>query len=399
MKTSKILTATILGLLLAVINPIAGMAAFGLSMLGTSTHVGVMFTSFFDPAALTLPVEGVKSIGELIYTDKFVSPKWTEFMDIERGIKAKKQLIILGHFNGLSGAVKTGCDITPNPGQATAVEKTWDPAYVSDRFEECFDNLQASFWKYMLANGLKKEDLTQSDYDTYVTNRISEYMSDDMMYQKIFFTDKNIVSGGTNNLSAGQLKYFNMIDGVFVQLGAIVLANTDRRVTITENAAATYTLQAFATASPTVHPVTDYLNSLIYGASMELRGVADPIILVSQSVCDQYARERKAVTNIDMAYLRTEQGMKYFEIDGVQVMPIYTWDRLIKRHFDNGTKLDNPHRMLYTSKKNIRVGTEEESNFTELSSEYSSYHKKWFCDFGFNLDVKIVDDNLVQYGV
>lgn len=394
----KVLSASVLGLVGAMFSPVVGIAIFGLSLLfGGGNASGFAFTGIFDPSGLTLPTEGIKAISELIYSSKFASPAWKQFMGVVPGIKNNKQIVVIGHYNGLAGAVKSACDITPNPDKIGAVEKTWNPMYVSDRFEECYDNLQGTFWQYMLANGLKKEDLTQSDYEGFVTKLLMEYMSDDMIYRLIFFTDTSIVAGVGNNLGAGQLKYFNMLDGVFKQCETIVTATPAQRVTITENAGVNYAAQAFATASPTVHPATDYLNLLVYGATMELRGVSDPVILATQSFVDQYAQERKAVTNIELAYTRIEGGIKSFEFNGIPVIPIFTWDRLIHRHFDDGTKWLNPHRALYTSKSNILVGTEEIANLGELSAEYNTYHKKFFSDFGFNFDVKVIEDAKIQY--
>jgi hypothetical protein len=405
MKTSKFLSASIFGAMLSAVSPVLGGIAFFASILFGGTASGSLFIGIFDPTGLTLPTDGLKEASKLIFLDKFVSPSWKEFMDVEPGIKHDTQIVMLGSYNGLAGAVRSGCDNTPNPDSISNQEKTWQPKYISDRFEDCFDNLQSTFWKYLLANGLDKENLQDSYYADYVINRVEEYMNDDMMQRLIFFTDTAIVSGGTNNLTAGQLKYFNPLDGIFKQCEAIVAAATTQRVTITENANATYALQQFATPTPTVHPVSDYLDLLTIGngtttvPTMELRGVSSPIILVTQSVADQYARERKAATaSVEIAYMRTETGIKYFEYNGVKILPIPTWDRLIKRHFDNGTKYLNPHRMLYTSTDNLVLGTEEESNLSAFRSAYSEYHKKWFAEFGFNLDVKVKQDKLVQYG-
>lgn len=354
--------------------------------------------AIFDASALTLTTESVKDVGELVFAEKFVSPQVTDFCEVENGIKHDKQIVIAGDFNGLAGSVRTDCDTTPNDGTLGNTEKTWTPKYISDRFEECYANLQASFWKYMLANGIKKEDLTQSAYDAYITERLTKYMNDDMMYRLMFFTNTGITAGTTNNLTSGQLKYFNMINGVFAQADAIVSATAARGVSMsTENGAATKALQVFAAASPTVHPATDYLKQVYFGASIELRSQADAIILCTQSVADQYIQEREAVSSIPLAYDRTEQGMKMLSYQGIPVIPIPTWDRLIQRHFDNGTVWEKPHRILMTAKHNIRLGTEETANFSELKSEYNAFHEKWFIKFGFNMDVKILDNNLIQY--
>lgn len=397
MKIKKIFSASLIGLTMAAFTPMFGLIAFALSLFGGNISAN-NFIGLFDPTGLTLKDEGIKAASELIYQEKFMSPDWKTFAAVESGIKHNKQLVILGNFNGLAGSVRGACDITANPGNLTSQEKTWTPAYISDRFEECYSDVQAMFWKWLLANGLDKENLDGSVYTDFLLYRLSQYMSDDMFYRLMFFTDTAHGVGVTNNLTPDQLEYFTPFSGVFKQCETIIAATAARRITIgAENTNATKATQVFAAASPTVQPATDYLNSLFYNASLELRSAPNNVILTTQSIADQYAQERTKLTGIPLAYDRTETGQKTFSFQGVPVIPLFTWDRLIRRHYDNGAKYLNPHRALFTTKDNIRVGTEEVNNFTDLRSEYNTYHKKWFAEFGFNMDVKIVDDNLIQY--
>ena len=103
--------------------------------------------SIIDLSGLTLDRDGISAISEIIFKEKFVSPSWNTFMATEQGIKANKQIVISDNFNGLAGSVRTNCDITPNGDSISATDKTWMPKYVSDRFEDCYENLQATFMK------------------------------------------------------------------------------------------------------------------------------------------------------------------------------------------------------------------------------------------------------------
>ncbi len=400
MKMKKILSALILGLVIAPLSLGASSMVVMLTLLFGGGVSAMTFAGVIDASLLTLDRDGIAAISELIFTDKFSSPKWSEFCSLETGIKANKQIAYGGHFNGLSGSVRANCDITANPYSVAMSEKTWQPKYVSDRFEDCFDNINAStFWKKFLGNGISKENLTQSAFDAYVKSRISEFMDDDLFYRLLFFTNTAIAAGGTNNLAPDELKYFNMFNGILPQLATIYGTTAARRNTITENGNATYALQNFTATTITNQVTTGYLNAVVYGATMDLRGKTDGIIIVSQTIMDSYVRERKAVANIEEAYKRTESGMQTVMFDGKQMIAIPTYDRLVQRHFDNGNKWLNPHFILYPSKGNIKVGTEEESNFSELNSEYNSYFKKAFWEYGFNMDVKIIDDSQVQVGI
>lgn len=405
MKAKRILSATLIGGVMSLAGGGFGIAAFILTMLFGGGANGMVNTSIFDPSGLTLNSENAKATAEMIYEKKFMSPAWSEFMDLYTGIVHDKQIPILGNFNGLAGSVRENCDTTPNASTISNTEKTWTPKLISDRFEECYEPLEATFWKWFLKPGVEKSDLTGTEYEAFIVDRISNYMSDDMIMRLLFFTSTTISSGTTNNISSGDLKFFNMIDGIFKQLETITAADTTKRVTISENAQSTYSGQQFATPSTTVHPVTDYLDLLTVGngttilPSMELRGEADQIILVTQSVADQYFRERKAAgDSAGVAYQRTESGMTKFQYNGIDIVAIPTWDRLIRRHFDNGTKWTNPHRMLYTTKTNLAVGVEDAGTLKEFKSEYSSYNEKWFAKFTFKLDTKVKLDQLVMYG-
>ncbi|MBW4889866.1 hypothetical protein KXQ82_09070 [Mucilaginibacter sp. HMF5004] len=135
---------------------------------------------------------------------------------------------------------------------------------------------------------------------------------------------------------------------------------------------------------------------MIYNADLRLRGAKDKIIVATQSVVDQYARERKAVTNIELAYERTESGIDTFKIDGIDVIPFHFLDRHIKAYEHNGTKYNQPHRALFTTKSNLQIGTEEISKLSELDPFYEKKTKQYIVDYAFNIDAKIAEDHLTM---
>jgi hypothetical protein len=215
----------------------------------------------------------------------------------------------------------------------------------------------------------------------------------------MFFTDTAMVALTGNSITAPQVKYFNTNDGILKQIYAIVATTPARKVTITQNAAATYALQAFVAGDIAAKTATGYFNNLIYKAHMDLRRVpvSERIIICTQTMADQYALERKADTGLEIQYSRVENGFDTFKIDGVEIMPLPSLDVLIDTYYNNGTKwLVGPHFAMHTTKDNIVVGTQEVANFKELKSFYDEYNEKWVVKFGFNFDIKIKTDRLVQ---
>jgi len=130
---------------------------------------------------------------------------------------------------------------------------------------------------------------------------------------------------------------------------------------------------------------------MIFAADMRLRGQTDRQIIATQSMVDQYTLERQA-KNLDVPYDRVEEGMDTFKIQGVTVIPFDFLDRMILAYEDNGTKLNNPHRAVFTTKSTLQIGVENTSDLTELDPFYDKKSKRYFVDYAFNLDALVARD-------
>ncbi len=142
------------------------------------------------------------------------------------------------------------------------------------------------------------------------------------------------------------------------------------------------------------------LQSLIFSADFRLREKADKIIIVTQSVADQYVRELESeVTNGQpVSFDYVQNGISVLKRMGVTIYAFSFWDRMLQGYTRNsaGTGWDNPHRALLTVKTNIQVGTEETKNLAALEPFYNQTLKQYFVDLGFNLDAKIIEDYMVE---
>lgn len=335
-----------------------------------------------DHSALTLDPVGIQAVKDMLFKAKFVSAPYKDILTIVPGIKQKTQIVISGNFDGLLGANRENCDITPDAGSITLTQDYWDLAKIAGRLEECHDNINAStFWKQFKKPGLAGYNLEGTEYEAYVLEQFQKYLTDDMMYRLLFLSNTGITEGGTNTLNAGQLKYFNSFNGYFALLEAIATTTPARKITITENAGANYAAQAFAAASPTVHPVEDYMAQVYAACPLEVREAADAEFVVSQTVFDQLRLERQAKTNLESAYTRLETGIKQLDYQGIPVRALPVIDRLLKRHFDNGTKVENPHFIILIQKSRLMLGVEDEGSISELSSKYDDYHETLVLKF------------------
>jgi hypothetical protein len=355
-----------------------------------------------DTSLLTDGAELAKDMSDVIAADAFTDPELNEFHDINEDIKADKQVPILDLMTGLMGRKKQNCDTTPNDQLSiNTKEKFWTPVYHSDRIAICYDEFSTSFFKWLRKEGIAKENIEATDIANFILERTATHMKQ-MLWEKLYFADKNAVAGTDNGLSAGQLPYMNTIDGFFTQGFAIAAANASQRVTIAKNAEATNADQKFTAADIAAQTVTGYLDEMYYNSDIRLRGKDNLKYLVTQTVFDQYVRERKSITGSEIAYTRTETGIKIVQFNGIDVQPVNVWDRTLASYFQvvtgPNTNTFLPHRALLTTTNNLKPGTEKFANLSELDVIYDKVGKQFLIDFGFNLDAQIGIDEYLMIG-
>lgn len=347
---------------------------------------------------LTFSAEQVRSLSEAILEKYFTKPELSTFHTLVPGIEYKKKIAILGVL-GLTGKKSNGdCSTDINPGTIGVSEKEWTPEYITDRFAQCWeDGLKESFFVYGMKAGIEAPDLTNTDFANFLEDRIGDAMYEGVL-RHAWFGDTD--AANYNSSPAGvvtngtDVDYFNAIDGFWKQIFTIVAGNSDQKVTsfTSKNAQATYALQRFDSTDTTNEIATVGLQSLIDNADERLTETGSGIIICTKSVADQYKRERKKASGIDLAYTRVEKGINMLEIDGVKVYAFSFWDRMIKTYFDNGTKYYLPHRAVFTDKESLQIGTKEQSAMAKLDPFYDKLTKKYYVDYGYNIDVKIPED-------
>jgi len=347
-------------------------------------------------STVTFDGKEVMSLREAFYQAVFQNPTIDQFHTVVNGVKAKQQMIYLGQF-GLTGKKQSSCDVTPSTAILPTVEKFWNPQYIGDRIEECFTDLLASFFVWGLKNGVQKPDLTNTDFALFLEERFSLAAYETALrFAWLGDTAADIATNGGYLANSVDPGYFNVFNGFWAQAKAIVAADATKKIAIANNAGTSYATQAFTSTDTDNRVITNVFENMIYGADLRLRGAKDKVIVATQSVVDQYARERKAVNNIELAYERTESGIDTFKVDGIDVIPFQFLDRHIRQYEDNGTKWNQPHRAIFTTKGNLQIGTEETSNLSELEPFYDKRSKMYHVDYGFNLDAKIAEDYLTM---
>lgn len=353
--------------------------------------------SLFTAADLTFEPEQAKALADVIKEKSFSTPELTTFHTIMEGIEAKKKIPILGHF-GLLGKEGAGCNPVAQSANIPGSEKQWDPAQALIYVTQCYQDLMDSFWVYSMNKGVRRPDLTDTDFADFVADRLGVAQKEAIL-RWIWFgdVDAETVDGTpAGNLTSGQQEdYWTLIDGFWKQIFAIVTADSARKVAISENDEATYAAQAFSAADTTAMKVTGIFQDMIYNSDYRMRDQGG-IIIATQSLVDQYARELRSV-GTDLSFKRIEGGYTSIAFEGTQIYAFPFWDRMIRTYFDTGTKWHLPHRALFVNKDNLVIGTDSTRDglqATQVFYDQVTDLNHWKSRF--MLDAKVIVDSEIQ---
>ena len=345
---------------------------------------------------LHFTADELRSLNELVVTAVLESPELSQLYTLYTGIKNDKRIGIISGTFGLVGKAAQSCDPVPQCYENPAVEKTWSPKYHEIIIDMCIDEVSTSLMRLALKCGTDVFDLTKTEIFAFIQDILVKDIKK-MIFRSAWFGDVDATNAPAGALTPGiDPDFFNIIDGYWKQLAAIYAADTDRLTALPGNTQATTALQ-FSVATPIL--MFNAVNSVIDSAIPELAQQPDRILLVTRSVFDRLRRYLQTVGTVFQDYKLMVDGIEMATWDGIQMVSLPLWDQNIRSYFNNGTKLDNPHRVLYTTKSNLALGMTCTSLFDKVNSFYdqkSRYNRIEAVDA---FDVKVIDDRLIQVGM
>ena len=202
------------------------------------------------------------------------------------------------------------------------------------------------------------------------------------------------INEGGNLTTGVDEDYFNILDGLFKQLRAIVALDADVKVTIAANS---QTSKAEQLAYLTPERAYNLLSDMWYKADIKLRQrKSECRFYVTQSIADKY-EQYLVGKGIESTYSNLVDGVPALKFNGVPVIPMPMWDANIQSYFDLGDTYDAPHRALLTLKSVIAVGTPSAKAFDEVDVWYDKTSRKNYILCKDKLDAKILSDKMLIY--
>jgi hypothetical protein len=352
-------------------------------------------SKLLDLDALHFTPDEVRSLNELVVTAVLKAPALSLFSNMVTGIKNDRRIGIIPGTFGLIGKAAQSCDPVADCVTDTAIEKTWEPRYIELILDECIDDLGDTMQKLAIKNGIEVYDLTKTEIFTFMVNILSQDIQN-MIFRYAWFGDKDAANYPAGVITPGvSTEYFDVIDGFFHQLYAILTADANRVTAMIGNAQLTSALQdSVQTAALTYANV----NTVIDAALPELQMQPDRILLVTYSVAQRLHRHLQALGVAYNISLATE-GLQISQWDGITMYALPLWDQYIRAYENTGVRRNYPHRVVYTCKSNLLIGIAGTSLFDRINTFYdprSRYNRIEAVDA---MDAKIIDDRLVQIGL
>ena len=212
-------------------------------------------------------------------------------------------------------------------------------------------------------------------------------VAETLYYSKDTVNKITIYSGGT--ITPGvNASYFTILNGFFKQIETQYTANAAQRVTVSENAGVSYSAQALAKTN-----VQGYLESMVYGADITLRSKADSFILCTQSFYDGYSKSLQGLS-LDGLYSNLINGQKTVTFNGIPLIPLPIWDKIILSYYNNGVKLVNPHRAVYTHKDFLAVGLDSIASFSDANVRHDLDSRRVKIELMGKADAKLLNPKM-----
>lgn len=293
------------------------------------------------------------------------------------------------------GKPSRGCAPEVDSATAKLIEKTWNLKPWDFRLMQCYQDVENALYNLGLKEGVDRPDMNGTPLMELLL-RLVEGAVDEMLNRFLWFGD---TTGASLPSGSADAEYFKVVDGIWKQIAEMVAANNGiKHIAIAANAEATEAEQmaaevdAFAILSDVVNNAPLALRNA--DASRKQVLVTDAFLtklkmqLLKQNICTE------------SQFTMREKGIQTVKLLGLEISSVPYWDKEIAESFNNGTKLDNPYRVLYSTRDNLLLGfpvlDDQSRTFDDFRAWYDQKDRHMYIDGMGRLDVMAVRPELIS---
>lgn len=283
-----------------------------------------------------------------------------------------------------------GCNPEYKKPVITGNEKTWELGDWSAPISFCYKEIESTIAEYSLRTGTPRENLIGTEFWDKIFMPLLKDALTRMYWRMAWFGDKSAdvhTSGGV--LKTGTDKtLFTMADGLWKRVFA---ATASTKTAIAANNETTYAKQVSELRKQGV--AISIFENILADANSNIK---DGVLMVTKSLKDAIQKDYRREFKSTIPYMAVAEGVEIPSFDGVGILEVPEWDTIIREYEDNGTAWNNPHRAVFANIKNLRVGTSDETLFTDLEIGFDNKARENYNYAASNIGTLINDDKLVQ---
>lgn len=359
-----------------------------------------------DFSKFTVGNGALTDLRELLFLTIHKDPVIEKLVTTKTGVKNGD---VLDFINGMGdvGIHASGCNPTYSKIDITGIEKKWDLGPWQIAKHICYTELEGTLGELALNEGTDIAYLEDTPYWDLLIKLLKQAITE-MYWRIVFFADKNaknIADGGI--LKAGiDPKYFTMCNGLWKRFTDIIAANSNQQTVVTANVAKnndttpTLTYQSQKEAVRAEGYAIKLIDTLLSDADSRIFDQPDASIYMTSSLFKALRSDVVAhYTKATMPWEQVAAGIHVSEYDGVRIVVLDIWDRLIKKYEDTGTALNNPHRAVVCSPKNLFVGTDDKSHIATLRTSFNDETQYNNIFATAKIDTLVGEDELIQVAI
>lgn len=281
---------------------------------------------------------------------------------VVEGVKVKQQVIFLKKLGKLT-IIDPGCGQGVTTTQIPRTVKYFEPVDLKAWIKLCWKDVEGTALEDALKTGNEKSDLTGTDVEKVVLDVMEPAVKEDNL-RMMFLSDTAIVAGQLTG-GANDVKYYNQYDGYFKLIATGVAASKIKYHAITKNAGASYAAQELAAgeARQILRGVYNKQTTL-----MKQQPKADKVFLVTRAIFENYSEELESNDKLESSWKQMQDGTETLTYRGIPLKIVDVVDTYLEADFNNGTKIDKPHRVILTVKENLQMNYDADP-FNPLAME------------------------------
>lgn len=314
--------------------------------------------------------EYIRDIKDLLEDRSLGLADIKEVMTVVEGVTKETEY---GYYGVTEGVTRkdAGCGMEPVPFNIPVRTGWWDPKPLRVNISQCYADFEKTILQWCSVNGIDKLHIEDDHFVMFIAKQLEKTIHTD--FNKFaYFGDtqaSNVGSGsGNEQLTAGVAKEnYNVLNGLFASFQSFITSDPSKRVTITENAQSTRAAQlalARDTAFKACTELLDKADGLTFASGSE------PIFFMTYSMATNLSRYLRSEYKNEGTLTKMENGYETMTFEGLNVVTHRWIDEIIKRDFSDGTKWNNPHRIILLDKSECQLGVDSLSSLSDLEVEY-----------------------------